>query len=193
MRRRTRDHRRGRSRPIFSLARRRLREIEKIIRLRNYAELDAELYLVPVAQTFRRIFTEKCRIPTIYDLLSQLEVWCELNAPIFTPDQLEAVARKAMRRPRMDTADALAVRLSLTYDDRMLLGITTIGACDLDKAARTRRRKERKRVRDRARAAAKRAARGAITRPEYLERSLSRLRPWEAEGICRRTWERRQH
>jgi len=150
MRRRTRDHRGGRGRPIFSLARRRLREIEKIIRLRSYVALDAELYLVPVAQTLRRITTEKCRVPTTDDLLSQLEVWCELNAPIFTWDRLEAIARKVMRHPRMDTADALAARLSLTHDERTFLGITTIGACDVDKAARTRKRKERKRIRDRA-------------------------------------------
>jgi lambda repressor-like predicted transcriptional regulator len=32
-----------------------------------------------------------------------------------------------------------------------------------------------------------------VTRAEYLNRSLSRRKPWLAEGISRRTWERRQH
>jgi hypothetical protein len=28
---------------------------------------------------------------------------------------------------------------------------------------------------------------------DYLAASLSRLKPWDAEGISRRTWERRQN
>jgi hypothetical protein len=31
-----------------------------------------------------------------------------------------------------------------------------------------------------------------LTRSEYLARSLSRQQPWLADGVCRRTWERRQ-
>lgn len=33
---------------------------------------------------------------------------------------------------------------------------------------------------------------GRISRGEYLARSLSRLKPWLAENISRRTWERRR-
>lgn len=33
---------------------------------------------------------------------------------------------------------------------------------------------------------------GRISRKEYLDRSLSRLEPWKAEGVSRRTWERRR-
>jgi hypothetical protein len=33
---------------------------------------------------------------------------------------------------------------------------------------------------------------GKISRAEYLDRSLSRMQPWIAEGISRRTWERRR-
>jgi hypothetical protein len=33
---------------------------------------------------------------------------------------------------------------------------------------------------------------GKISRAEYLDRSLSRRQPWVAEGISRRTWERRR-
>jgi hypothetical protein len=46
--------------------------------------------------------------------------------------------------------------------------------------------KSRKKARDCAQAKARRAARGAKSRAE------SATRPWEAEGISRRTWERRQ-
>jgi hypothetical protein len=68
------------------------------------------------------------------------------------------------------------------------LKIVTIGACDLLKAERTARRKAKARQRDEAR----RRTAGAETRAEYETNSLSKTRPWEAEGISRRTWERRR-
>jgi hypothetical protein len=37
-----------------------------------------------------------------------------------------------------------------------------------------------------------RRAKGVKPRAVYLETSLSRTKPWEAEGISRRTWERRR-
>ncbi len=33
---------------------------------------------------------------------------------------------------------------------------------------------------------------GALPRQEYEARSLTRAKPWEAEGVSRRTWERRR-
>jgi hypothetical protein len=186
-RHRPRDHRRGRNRPAFSLARLRLREIERIFRLRRFGELDAKCHLLPIAQTLHRVLSEKSS-PTIKELSDRLEIWCELNAPIFTTDQIADIARAAMQEPRMDKADALAARLGLTYRDRMALRITTIGSYDLSKAGRARRRKERKRKRDRERAARKRVARGATPRSQ----ALSRTQPWKSEGISRRTWERRR-
>jgi hypothetical protein len=82
------------------------------------------------------------------------------------------------------SADHLGCWLSLTYKQRQALGITTIGACDLLKRART----EQYRLRDRLAAARRRWERGAKPRSE----ALSRTRPWEALGISRRTWERRR-
>ena len=38
----------------------------------------------------------------------------------------------------------------------------------------------------------RRAAAGGVTRLEYLEHSLTRQQPWEAEGISRRTWYRQR-
>jgi hypothetical protein len=38
----------------------------------------------------------------------------------------------------------------------------------------------------------RRRANGMKLRAVYLENSLSRTKPWEAEGISRSTWERRQ-
>jgi hypothetical protein len=196
-RRRPRDHRRGRYRPTFNRASRRLREIERVLTLRGYVALsnDPERFLLPVAQCFHRIASDKTHsIPTSDDLLDRLEVWAGVRAPFVTREQFKAVIRKAMQRPQMDRADLLARRLALTYADRMALRITTIGACDVDKAARTRERKKRKRLREKARAAAKRAARNAVPRAVYLARSKSQLKPWEAEipPVSRRTWYRRR-
>jgi len=82
--------------------------------------------------------------------------------------------------------------LRLSYAERTRLGITTIGAFDVNKRERAKRRKHRKRIRDRDRQARKRAERGALPRPEYLARSLARTQPWKRCGIHRRTWERRR-
>jgi hypothetical protein len=62
--------------------------------------------------------------------------------------------------------------------------ITTIRPCDQtpEQAAAARRKHKRKTER------ARRLAAGATPRKQ----SLSRTKPWEAEGICRRTWERRR-
>jgi hypothetical protein len=49
-----------------------------------------------------------------------------------------------------------------------------------------------KRLRERERGARRRRAAGAVDRRTYEENSLSRLRPWDTEGVSRRTWERRR-
>jgi hypothetical protein len=190
-----RDHRRSSHRPVYNRASHRLRELERIISSRHGALFDtddSDIYLVPVTQTLRCIYEKRHGLATTADVLDRLQVWAQRWMPLVAEGQLEDAAREAMRRQKLDKADTLAARLKLTYAERMFLRITTIGSCDVDKAGRARRRKGRKRLRDRARAAAKRAARGAVLRSEYLAQSLSRTRPWEAEGISRSTWERRR-
>jgi hypothetical protein len=81
-------------------------------------------------------------------------------------------------------ADELGRRLNLTDAERTLLRNTTIGAVDVDRAEREKRRKARKRAKARER----RAAKGATPR----SKSLSATKPWLAEGVSRRTWERRR-
>jgi hypothetical protein len=88
-------------------------------------------------------------------------------------------------------ADTLAARMNLTWAERERLGIKTIGAVDLPKVERERRRRVRKREKHRIREERKRRARGAKLRSAYLANAATRTRPWEAVGISRRSWYRR--
>jgi hypothetical protein len=82
-------------------------------------------------------------------------------------------------------ADSVARFLGVTYRQRTLLGLTTIGACDFSR----RRRKLQRKHKDRMHQERKRRERGA--RPQ--SQSLSQTRPWEAMNMSRRTWERHRN
>src|SRR5262249_2301727 len=83
--------------------------------------------------------------------------------------------------------DKLAKHLGLTYQQRTILNITTIGACDFSKAARTRQRKQKNRTAKER----KRRASGALARDEYEAKSLSKTQPWREMGMSRAIWYRR--
>jgi hypothetical protein len=121
------------------------------------------------------------------DAHRRIPLWLELNAPWMTKDEIQSLTAKAISKPCRWRADTLAVQLNLMEAERRRLGITTIGAVDLDKAARTARRGEQKRMRKER----SRRANGAVSRAEYEAKSLSRTKPWEALGMSRRTWYRR--
>jgi hypothetical protein len=94
----------------------------------------------------------------------------------------------ALVNPQRWKADALAWRLRLTAADRAALGITTIGAIDENKAARTKRR----RAKDRQRKENARRAKGVKPRATYEGQSTSKAKPWLEEGISRAQWYRRR-
>jgi hypothetical protein len=79
-------------------------------------------------------------------------------------------------------AEAVGQMLRLTTKERGVWKITTIRACDQTAKQAAVTRKAKKRDREQAR----RKAAGAT--PRRL--SLSQTKPWEDEGISRRTWER---
>jgi hypothetical protein len=114
--------------------------------------------------------------------------WIEVWAPWLTAREQAEMVPPILANPQRWKADALAWRLRLSMEQRTMLGITTIGAFDMNKGARTKRRKQR----DRERKAAKRRAKGMKPRKVYEGQSISRQKPWEAEGISRRTWYRRR-
>jgi hypothetical protein len=90
--------------------------------------------------------------------------------------------------PEPLTADQAAKMLGVTYEQRQRLGLTTIGAIDVNKE----QRKERRKRRDREAKERKRRERGAKPRAEYEAKSLCKAKPWLAEGISRKTWYKRR-
>ncbi|PPQ16339.1 hypothetical protein CV770_26710 [Bradyrhizobium sp. AC87j1] len=82
------------------------------------------------------------------------------------------------------SADELAWRIGLTFIERESLKVRTIGAVGLNKRQRSAIQKAKHKQRE----SDRRRARGAKSHTE----SLDRTRPWEAEGISRRTWFRRR-
>jgi len=95
----------------------------------------------------------------------------------------EIIAASKCGRP-LRKADSLGMYLRLSDQERAEWGIRTIGAHDVSKRQRTLRRKRQRRERE----AHRRRRNGAIPHSQ----SLSRAQPWKAEGVSRRTWERRR-
>jgi hypothetical protein len=196
--RQPRDHTRGLPRKgRFNGTTHRLREIERIISFRFPngilpASTSADIYLLQAAKLLRRNLLERKGLPTVAEVTDRLTIWADRWAHFTPVENLRKIAVQAMRDPQVEKADALAALLNLTDSERNYLRITTIGASDITRAERFRRRKQKKRERDRHRAAMRRREQGTVPRSVYLESSLSALRPWETEGITRRTWERRR-
>lgn len=117
----------------------------------------------------------------------RIPLWLGLWAPWMGEDEINALIARVIAKPIRWRADKLARRLNLFEQERQKLVITTIGAVDVDKAARLARRREKARLRQKQ----QRRANGAQDRDEYEARSIARQKPWVTLGISRRTWYRR--
>lgn len=165
----------------------RLREIEKIIRHRHRNGIpdpagtdDFEMcfaYVRAVAMT-----------PRCQDVVS----WCETWAPwAVYQEALVDLVYEERRRKYMLRSDAVAALLHVTLQERTALGLKTIGACDVSAEDRKALARDAKRLRDRTRQERKRKSEGRKDRASYVAASISAAKPWEAEGVSRRTWYRR--
>jgi hypothetical protein len=99
-----------------------------------------------------------------------------------TEAQASAITEEASITPEYRTADGLARFLGLKYDVRQKLRMWTIGAIDIKQRARKELRKRQNRI------AHERRRRERGMRPR--EQSLTRTKPWEAEGMSRAKWYR---
>lgn len=114
--------------------------------------------------------------------------WLALMMPEISFDRAETIISQAIDNPQRWRAERLGRTLRLTDAERSSLRITTIAPVDATKAERMQQRKDKARQR----AATARIEKRTKTRAEYLASALTASKPWEAEGISRRTWERRR-
>lgn len=143
---------RAKARTAPQIATLRLRDLAKLFRARYGITLpddDAgrdDLYVA---------LTHVAQLNTARERMHRyLEIW----APWLTLREARSTVDHALTNPRRWTADQLAWRMRLTLADRTALGITTIGAVDLNKAGRKRLRKARSKARSKAYRERKRAA-----------------------------------
>jgi len=104
--------------------------------------------------------------------------WCKW----MPDDELDAFVRRVLAKSYKWGADPLGAEIGLLDAVRTLLDIRTIGAIDVPKAEREKRRAQRK-------AETKRAKRRAAGMKPQAE-SLSSTKPWLAEGMSRAKWYR---
>lgn len=108
--------------------------------------------------------------------------------------RLSAVIARALQAARGEQIEYRGRLIDPRYRYRTetiieVLGITEAGmrACDLRHLVSPDLRREHHRIAEEQR----RRSLGAVPRQDYETGSFSRLKPWEAEGISRRTWYRR--
>ena len=112
--------------------------------------------------------------------IAAIVAWSRRFTPSIPPDKARLLAARIVANPRMPTADKLGWRLGLTMERRAALGITTIGAIDMDKAERLVLRKKKDAEGARLRRAAKSSGKPR-GRP-------SKGKPWLELGISKTTY-----
>jgi hypothetical protein len=160
----------------FDIRRRRRREIETIACHVGAAETeDFDRYLVAWLQALP--LPEKHRKFGVENAARRMR-------GKVTDAQIDDLIEQARSTPRPRSPDGWAKALGVTNAVRGLLGITTIGAIDVNRRQRAKLRKINARKRDERR----RRARGIKPRSQ----SLSRTKPWQAEGRSRANWYRKR-
>lgn len=161
----------------------RLREIEKVIKYRHGSTIPD-----PEDTDDREMCLDYIKAAALALSDQDMADWCKKWAPWVKGHELAAITSMASTRRRMMTADGAAGLIRLMWADRTRLDIRTIGACDVPKCERMKLAKERKRERDRNRQEARRRQDGRKDRKSHAASTIAALKPWEAEGVSRRTW-----
>jgi hypothetical protein len=116
-----------------------------------------------------------------------IEMW----APWMPPDDREMYVRHVWGLDiyqRTQTGEEIGRLLGLTNAERQGLKLWRFLPIDATREEIEEQRKARRSENRRAKSRAK----GVRPREAYVAASLNKQRPWEAEGISRRTWERRR-
>lgn len=123
------------------------------------------------------------------DISKNFVAWVRRWAPWCSETWAREIIAKVCDQPEpyRFSADILAEKQGLTYAERQALGITSIGAIDVDGEERERLRRQRSRANERA----KRRANGVIPRKLYEQGSANSTKPWKLKGISKSTHYRR--
>jgi hypothetical protein len=117
-----------------------------------------------------------------FNVINRCIKWARVWAPWCSHADAAALATEIAAQPRPLKARALGERLGLTDRERTALKIQTIRPIDMTDGELVARRRQK----DRERKAGKRRLERAAKPPP-----VSHAKPWESEGISRRTWYRR--
>jgi hypothetical protein len=144
-------------------------------------------YTLPKSATSRDIaFAMACHLARRPKAEHRIERWLGLWCPWMAGDERTKLVARTIAKPHRLTADKVGSLLKLTEDERNGLDIRTIGSFEISKAERAERRKETRRQREERR----RRSKGAKSRAEYEELSLSSTKPWITLGMSRAAWYR---
>lgn len=171
----------------YSVEVHRLREIEAIIRHRFKGPIPD-----PDGTDDRDTCLDFVRAAAFSLTGQDIASWCRVFAPWATETDLVPIIAEASKRRRMMRADGVAGLLHVTMAERLALKLKTIGAADMTTGQRKKFMKARKKDADRKRQQEKRRDAGMKDRKSHADTDLKTTRPWEAEGISRATWFRRQ-
>jgi hypothetical protein len=115
----------------------------------------------------------------------------ETMAPWMQPEEAQMLVEHVQQMAiyeRMPNNRELGLRMRLTNAEREALKLWPIKPVDMTDEQLAEQRK----AKSREGRAARRRQSGVRTRDQYLAELASRPKPWEVEGIHRRTWERRR-
>jgi hypothetical protein len=115
--------------------------------------------------------------------------WCHRWDPRLSDAELDQIVKDTVNSNKRWSHDQSATVLEISVRDREAHCFRFFGAMD-DPNYEIRHAVKREKAAARARKY--RAANGAKPRTVYEANSLSRTKPWERDGISRRTWERRR-
>ena len=151
-------------RATFSLAAVRRREVER--HARHVGAADTEDF-------WRWLVAWSWHNRDSRDNAGALVLAAERMGGTLSGDEAVKALDQADDMPQHRSADRLARFLGVTFPQRQVLGIKTIGAIDLNRRARLFLRRRKRRA-------------------DFEANSLSRTKPWEQAGMSRATWYRKR-
>jgi len=178
-RRQTNDHHAKRKRP-FDLNRQRRRDIARLV-VHRHGRLAKAALCIPYAAA------AAWHCPSDSERRLLMAQWCYWTCALPSIEcNIDTILQD--NPPRRMSADTLARHLHVSDAERTLLRVYTIGAYDVPKAARIKRRKEKRRLA----AQARRRAKGTRSREQVHAEALAKAEQWKAKGVSRRTWYRQR-